>query len=509
MAALVAVWAVLALLHLSLLRLPFFWDEAGYFVPAAHDIFLGYGLIARTTLTNGHPPLVMLYLAAIWRLFGYSILITRLAMLVFAAVGALGCYELGRRWGDRRLGLATAALSCLYPTVFAQSTLAQLDIPLFALTPWILLCYLRDRRRATIVLLAAAMLAKETAAGLLLSFILWELAAWFAGRQHWRELARWLPRPRRIRETALLLFSAAPLASWYAYHRAMTGHILGDPALTSYNTVGMFDVSRLAVAFFMRLWQACGHMGLLALTAAAAASLALAPREDAKGHAVVGLGRRAQSLFALILFVHCWEFTVLGGALLARYMAPLMMMPILLALASLRRRLAWWGAWAVVCGAVFLLTSFTQPPWGIAPEDNLTYAAFVRTHQQALGYIDALPPSTRVMTAWPANDELSRTYLGYVKNSRESVELANFSAPEIERAARLRSEADVLFCFSSKYEPVSAPMMRFGWWRHVQQKNFGYHDDLDPAEIAARLGGRVVYLAREGGEWAAVIELTH
>jgi hypothetical protein len=28
------------LLHAPLLRLPYFWDEAGYYVPATRDIFL-------------------------------------------------------------------------------------------------------------------------------------------------------------------------------------------------------------------------------------------------------------------------------------------------------------------------------------------------------------------------------------------------------------------------------------------------------------------------------------
>ena len=33
-----AIFAVIFLLHAPLLRLPYFWDEAGYYVPAAHDL---------------------------------------------------------------------------------------------------------------------------------------------------------------------------------------------------------------------------------------------------------------------------------------------------------------------------------------------------------------------------------------------------------------------------------------------------------------------------------------
>src|SRR3974390_2439774 len=42
--------------HAPLLRVPYFWDEAGYFVPAARDLLLTGSLIPQTTLSNAHPP---------------------------------------------------------------------------------------------------------------------------------------------------------------------------------------------------------------------------------------------------------------------------------------------------------------------------------------------------------------------------------------------------------------------------------------------------------------------
>src|SRR5207244_12613560 len=51
------------LLHLPLLQLPYFWDEAGYYVPAARDLLLTGSLIPHSTVSNAHPPLVMAYLA--------------------------------------------------------------------------------------------------------------------------------------------------------------------------------------------------------------------------------------------------------------------------------------------------------------------------------------------------------------------------------------------------------------------------------------------------------------
>src|ERR1035438_2018694 len=57
------IFTFLFVTHAPLLRLPYFWDEAGYFIPAARDLLLIGSLIPHTTLSNAHPPLVMLWLA--------------------------------------------------------------------------------------------------------------------------------------------------------------------------------------------------------------------------------------------------------------------------------------------------------------------------------------------------------------------------------------------------------------------------------------------------------------
>src|ERR1700733_14609462 len=92
--------AFLILLHGPLLELPFYWDETGQFIPAALAIFRAGAWIPVSTVPNVHPPGVMAYLALIWRIFGYSIPATRIAMLLLAAGGALVTFllaiELGR-----------------------------------------------------------------------------------------------------------------------------------------------------------------------------------------------------------------------------------------------------------------------------------------------------------------------------------------------------------------------------------------------------------------------------
>ena len=90
------IFGALWLAHLPLLRLPYFWDEAGYFIPAARDLLLTGDLIPHTTLSNAHPPLVMIWLALCWKLTAYSPLVTRTAMLLVAAFGFTALWLLAR-----------------------------------------------------------------------------------------------------------------------------------------------------------------------------------------------------------------------------------------------------------------------------------------------------------------------------------------------------------------------------------------------------------------------------
>src|ERR1700756_1615556 len=59
--------------HAGLLKVAFFWDELGQFVPASLDIFHTGAWIPYSTVPNVHPPGVMAYLAAVWMAVGYSI----------------------------------------------------------------------------------------------------------------------------------------------------------------------------------------------------------------------------------------------------------------------------------------------------------------------------------------------------------------------------------------------------------------------------------------------------
>src|ERR1700739_2537681 len=109
------IFAAIFLLHLPLLHLPYFWDRAGYYIPAARDLLLTGSVIPHSTPSNAHPPLVMAYLALSWKIAGFSPRVTRSAMLLVSAFALLGVFRLARRVANPDVAVATTICTAFYP----------------------------------------------------------------------------------------------------------------------------------------------------------------------------------------------------------------------------------------------------------------------------------------------------------------------------------------------------------------------------------------------------------
>src|SRR5258708_23505667 len=91
------IFVIIFLLHLPLLRLPFFWDEAGFYVPAAYDLAHFHTVVPRTTLDTGHPPLPAAYLALWFSLSGCKPAVAHIAMLLLSAFSLTNLFLLPLR----------------------------------------------------------------------------------------------------------------------------------------------------------------------------------------------------------------------------------------------------------------------------------------------------------------------------------------------------------------------------------------------------------------------------
>ena len=503
-------FASLMLLHAPLLRLPYFWDEAGYYVPAARDLFLYGTLIPHSTLSNAHPPLVMAWLALAWRVAGYSTLVTRTAMLAVSAFSLLGVFRLSRIAANLPVAWATTALVAIYPVYFTQSSMALVDLAAAGLTFWGLAAYIEDRPWMQVFWFSLAALAKETGIVAPAALFGWELLGYLV-RSRWPE-TRWkeiLPGAARRTHLFYLLLPAIPLACWFVFHHAKTGFFLGNPDFFRYNVAETVNPWRIPLAFGLRLWQLFGYFGLYLLTLAALLAMFRPPQKTGQiPRPRIPLW--IQGALLSVVLAYLVFMSAVGGAVLARYMLPAVPLVILALVSTLWRRVRYWTLIVAAVAIAFGGGLFTNPPYGFSLEDNLAYRDYILLHAEASNFLAIRYPGARVLTAWPAADEITRSWLGYV-NANGSlprvVRIENFSTAQINLAAQARGQFDVAFVFSTKYEPPHPFLGIENWdaWLRVKERFFGYHHDLLPEDIAERLGGTIAYHNERNGQWIAVI----
>jgi len=132
-------------------------------------------------------------------------------------------------------------------------------------------------------------------------------------------------------------------------------------------------------------------------------------------------------------------------------------------------------------------------------------------HQDAERFVEARYPVARVLTAWPAADELTRPWLGYTTRPMQVVRIEDFSLEQVLSAAEFRGNYEVALVFSTKYEPGnSLPHRLLSRWPRLealQRELFNYHRDMPPGAIARMLAGKIVFEEERNGQWVAVIEM--
>lgn len=514
----------LYLSHFALLRLPYYWDEAGYYIPAAYDFFRTGTLIPYSTLSNAHPPLPSLYLAFWWKLSGFNPLTTRLAELIVASSAMLAVYRLAQRvTGQTSIAAATTLLTALYPVWFAQSTLANADLFAAALTLWGLAFFVPGDRTSRILpaalCFALAALSKETAVCTPVAL---------AGCEAWRALRDRSSRRPAFRNIAWLAASILPVCAWFYYHWRRTGYVFGNPDYLRYNAEANLSPLRIALALFHRALHLTAHMNLFVPVLCACSALLLAPRPlpdggisplpdggtrplpDGEisplpdGATRPPLPRQFVTPLIWVFVANTLLFSVLGGALLTRYLLPLYPLVLLVCVAAFWRRVPAWGGLVALAAFAFCLGLFVNPPYRFAPDDNLSYTDSIWLHQQAIHQAVTRYRDETILTAWPVSDELTKPELGYMRRPVSVVTITNFSLPQIQRAATL-SGYTVGIIFSTKYDPPHLPFSLGPRNEQLDRRYFDFHRDLPPEAIASMLGGKVVWRAERKGQWAAVL----
>jgi hypothetical protein len=479
----------LAAIHRPYLKLPFHWDEMGQFVPAALDLYHNGDWVPHSTLPNVHPPAVMALVALAWRIFGYStpehsIMVARSAMLAVAALGALFSFLLAIRLARGTVGApAFAAVLFLLasPLFYTQSMMVLLDMPAMTLTVLALLLFLKDRWGWCAAVCTLLALTKETAVTTPLVFGVWLYL-----------------RDKKPREAFFFLAPVVALAAWLIVLHRATGHWLGNAEFAQYNVADalkplqiLYSVLERALYLFVKEGR---FIGVIAL--------------------YVGwrlLRGRDWAVTALVAAAQILMVTLLGGAVLDRYLLPVL--PILyaaFAIAASSYPAAWRWTSHTVLIAVLLLNWVWNPPYPFQYEDNLAMVDFVELQRSAAEFVEFNAPTQRIASMWPFTGAIGNPEFGYVEQPLRAVSLQSFRLPDLAAAdlaapelANLdRRSFDLLVVYSRQY-PIEGSWLDVAPLDRLLRKLPGYHPQATQDEL--RRGG-FFPLARweRHGQWIEV-----
>ncbi len=450
--------APLLALHLHLLTLPFFWDELGQFIPTALDLLRTGAWVAHSTIPNVHPPAVEAYLVLWYELFGFSITVTRVAMLFLAGAGLVLTFLLAIELSADSKG-APAFWPPLFlfasPLFYMQSMMAQLDMPAMVLTLLALLFFLKERYAAAAVACLFLVLAKET--GLVVPAVFFVLLLL---RKNGKRALFFVP-------------SALALAAWLVVLRMKTGFWLGNPGFAHYNVEYALNPVRILFSLLRRTYYLFfaefRWIGSLVL---------LATWRQCK---VFGTQR-----WQLTLLIGALTFilvSVLGGAELERYLLPVLpffYIAVSIGLMFLRRWLSITAAGALIVGLTANL--FWNPPYPFPYENNYAMVDFVRLQQAAASYAEHALPGRTILTAWPYSAALKSRDYGFVTKKLRVIQTDNFHLASIKTVSP--DKYDALIVYTRTWMPQDS-FVQFPLIKQFLSRFYGWRPMISPIECEA------------------------
>lgn len=419
----------LVAMHASLLTLPYFWDEHGQFIPTALDLLRSGSWVAHSTLPNIHPPGVEAYLVLWYQLFGYSIAVTRVAMLMVGGLGLLLVFLLSIELTRGAPGFAAfypVALLGLSPLFYTQSMMAQLDAPAMVLTLLSVLLFVKGRYCLSAFACIALVLTKETGAAT--PAVLFLVLVW----------------KRRLHNALWFLAAPVALGVWLLILHSATGYWMGNPGFAHYNVGYSLEPVHVVITIIRRIY----YLFFAEFRWVGVAAVLLA------GKRLWAFRSPAWATVGLVCAANLAVVTLLGGAALERYLLPVLpffYIVVGLALVLLPRWQRLVGAALLVAGLV--VNIFWNPPYPFPFENNYAMVDFVELQKAAAGYLEDRLPHERIATAWPYTSALQNRDFGYVRQPFRVVETTDFSAGAIRKLPR--ASYDALVVYTRTWAPPS------------------------------------------------------
>jgi hypothetical protein len=457
--------------HAAFFDFPYYWDELGFYIPAAWDLQERGELIPTSTTPNAHPPGLRIWLAGAWSVLGSSIAVTRGAMLTVAALGLFLTFILAIRLCAGLPGapaFGPVVLLAASPLYFMQAPLAQPEVPAMVCGLAATLAYLRGAYAWSALACVALVFTKETGVVFPLVFMGFlrrspKQAAWFA-----------LP--------------IAALAAWFGWLFLRTGHLFGDAAFGEYNAFYNLHPARFAIALLRRVYtlllENFHWLGLIALANAWWKRRLY--------------GAEPWPLLATLTAAHLVLVSALGGAVLERYLVPVLpffYVAVAAAWSIFSERARWAHQAAMTLGLAAAL--WWNPPYPFPFENNLAARDQAMLFRQAAGVVDALRGDRIIATAWPLSAALQNPRFGYVTRKHDVREVPDFDGERVKRADIRPFEVFVLY--TREWDPP-LNWMHVGFIDRAWRGIYGYRPQMTPEECSAWLGAPAAVTFEQRGQ---------
>jgi hypothetical protein len=302
----------------------------------------------------------------------------------------------------------------------------------------------------------------------------------------------WLLAEKRYRQSIYFFLPAFALACWLALLRHQTGHLFGSAEFTQYNLRYMLHPARILVALAKRVyhlfWENLGWIGTAGIV------YGVIRRRVFAG--------RTWTILWILVALHIVLVSVLGGAMLERYLLPVAPIVCIGMVAGWSTMPSPWR----IAGPVALIIAaaagnFWNPPYSFPLENNLAFTDFVRLQQVAANYIERRYPAKSVATAWPLSEVLAHPEFGYVKAPQRVRGMVDFDAASM--AGLNRVGVDVFVLYSRQWNPPGNLLRNpsiVRMWRQI----FSFEPPVSSSDVDRKLGLKLVASWQRRGQWIEV-----
>ncbi|MBN2120400.1 MAG: glycosyltransferase family 39 protein [Candidatus Omnitrophica bacterium] len=416
---LIFLFCCVIILKFPVINIPYHWDAMVRIWETSGLVENNFNPLGLSRVTTFH------YLfGLIWIIFGKSLLVGHIFNIFIAVIGLYFIFLLSEYAFNRRVAYISVIFTLFCPLYFAQTGILNFSILLTTLNMAVLYYAFKDRVKPYLFFGLLLVFTKETGFLAIVAILVYQLAR---GDLSW---------PERLKKSLIysvplifliLFFSVFRLHYqshiYYKWFASSVDVILGKVTVL-FKELFMADfrwILTLAILFFL-----------------------IRAREIRKN--------KIYYLFVLAGLAHFCMFSLFTFHLF-RYQLPLLAIFFIISAKALSYicRKSKLVLSVVVCSIVFLsLLNFdkhrvvmARAGSGAILEDNMEYLDVVKTHRQAVRFIEENYPDSTVLTIWPMTMELQFPYLGYTNKAIKAIDVYNYVNVDLR-------EADIVY-----YSPQS------------------------------------------------------